>query len=315
MAAAAERYMKATYGFTLLELLCAMTIGLLLVIGSLDLYAGGAKALSAAEESAQLSEQARAALARIENDVQQAGYYALGGQGGDFRLLQAGVVTAPAAALRQTTTPVAAIGTAAQSCGDNFAVDLAVPLQGSDNRYAMGPNAVAACDARSGGARTGTDTLTIRRAATPLTTASAGRLQLLIDRLDSTHRYLLADGVLPSGTTLQPDLLELHDLQVRSYYIANDSDGRAGLPALRVKTLTSVSGAPAFTDTEVMIGIQDLQVEFLVAGGWFGPEALPANASVRAVRISLEARSQVTRVGEPRVVTWSRVVGIRNAHP
>lgn len=304
-----------TGGFTLLELLCSMALGVVIVAGALDLFAGGARALASGEEASQLSEQARAALASIEMDLQQAGYFGLTQQGADFRLLQSGDVTAalPATALRQSSAPITTLGAAVQSCGDNFALDLSRPLQASDNRYLLGPNQRAACAARGGGAVPGTDTLTIRRAATPTSAPAAGRLQLLIDRRDSTQRFIFADGLLPAGLTLQPALLEVHDLVLQSYYVANDSDGHVGLPALRVKTLTSVSGAPSFTDTEIMTGIQDLQVQFMVAGGWVGPEAVPINAAVRAVRLTLTARAQNAPGSEPRLLTWTRTVGIRNA--
>ncbi|HTP38860.1 MAG TPA: prepilin-type N-terminal cleavage/methylation domain-containing protein [Steroidobacteraceae bacterium] len=302
-------------GFTLLELLCAMALGVLIVGAALDLFAGGARALAAGEESSQLSEQARAALASMELDLQQAGFLGLTRQGADFRLLQQGdeSTALPATALRQGSTPVAAFGTAVQACGDNFALDLSLPVQAADDHYALGPHLKPACAARGGGAVAGTDTLTIRRAAAVTTSPAAGRVQLLIDRLDATRRFVFADGMLPAGSSLQPDLLEVHDLVLVAYYVAHDSDGHPGLPALRVKTLTSVSGTPAFTDTEIMTGIQDLQVQLLVAGGWVTPEALPTDATVRAVRLTLTARAQDAPGSEPRLLTWTRTVGIRNA--
>ena len=55
---------------------------------------------------------------------------------------------------------------------------------------------------------------------------------------------------------------EIHDLVVRTYYVAQSSVDHAHYPALRVKTLTSVSGKPAFTDSEVVQGVEDLQIQF-----------------------------------------------------
>ncbi len=55
---------------------------------------------------------------------------------------------------------------------------------------------------------------------------------------------------------------EVRDVEVRTYYVANNSVGRRGWPALRVKTLTESRGAAQFRDEEVLPGVEDLQVEF-----------------------------------------------------
>ena len=54
----------------------------------------------------------------------------------------------------------------------------------------------------------------------------------------------------------------MRDLEVRKYYIANDSVDRHHWPALRVKALTESRGAAQFRDEEVLPGVEDLQVEF-----------------------------------------------------
>src|SRR5262249_10266302 len=55
---------------------------------------------------------------------------------------------------------------------------------------------------------------------------------------------------------------EVHDLVVRSYYIAQDSVGRKDFPALRVKSLTRSGTSILFDEDEVMSGVEDLQVQF-----------------------------------------------------
>ncbi len=54
----------------------------------------------------------------------------------------------------------------------------------------------------------------------------------------------------------------VHNIVVRVYYVSRDSVGRPGFSSLRVKSLTRVNGEPAFTDEEVMPGIEDFQVQF-----------------------------------------------------
>ena len=61
---------------------------------------------------------------------------------------------------------------------------------------------------------------------------------------------------------------------MRSYYVSRDSVGNAGLPALRVKSLTSVGGAPQFVDTEVMPAVEDLQVQFGIDTGDYNSDGV-----------------------------------------
>lgn len=296
----------AARAFTLVELLVALALGTGIVAGALTLYARGRAALQAAEAAAQLGEQARYAFATLEADLQMAGYYGLTARGGDFRFLQGGDVAsaAPASALRQGGTALAGLNAAAQACGLQFAVDLAVPVQAANDHYAAGAAATSGCDAHSAAAAA-SDTLTIRRAAGAATTPEAGRLQLLVDRIAAARRFVLADGTLPAGSVLLADHLELHDLVTRFYYVASGSDGAPGVPALRVKTLSSVGGHPTFVDTEVISGIEDLQVEFRIDGGYVAPDALPAGASVRGVRLWLRVRAPSPETGFVDARTWS----------
>jgi type IV pilus assembly protein PilW len=324
-------------GFSLIELMVAMTIGLLALGALLSLISPVNRSLNLRESLAEMNERARTAMAVMETDVQLAGFYGLGSRGADYAYLSGGNIAAAAAPaqLRQTAAPLATLNAAAQSCGDNFAIDLAVPIQGDDNRFALGANRRAACAARAGGARVGADTLTLRRASTPAVLPDANRLQILTHRLDSQQRWLLRDGTLPAGLLLQPGLIELHDLNVRSFYVANDSVGASRVPALRVKELTRVAGRVDFTDTEVMPGIEDMQVEFLTSSGYYAPESLPATSVVLAARLWLLARAAdpetgytdtntyryagraaALSVGERRYrrTLFTRTIALRNAH-
>jgi type IV pilus assembly protein PilW len=297
--------LRATRAFTLVELLVALALSAGLVTTALTLYARGRAALQTAEAAAQLSEQARYAFATVEADLQMAGFYGLTAAGSDFRFLQGGNVAtaAPPSALRQGAAALPGLNTAAQACGPQFAVDLAVPLQAANNHYAAGAGATSACNARPA-AVSSSDTLTIRRAGSATAAAQPGRLQLLADRTERALRFVLADGTLPPGSPLLADNLELHDLVTRIYYVATDSDGAPGVPALRVKTLSSVSGRPAFIDTEVMSGIEDLQVEFRLDGGYVAPDALPAAAIVRGVRLWLRLRAARPEADYVDARTW-----------
>jgi hypothetical protein len=155
------------------------------------------------------------------------------------------------------------------ACGAALVTRLDVGIEATDGRYPL------PCAPSGGGVVAGTDHLTVRRASARVVAADVGRLQY--------------DGA-PGGA-------ERRDLLVRSYYVARAADGEAGAtrptPALRVKSLSSIAGRPTFIDTEVMPGVEDLQVEI----GWRGPAGElrfapepPAGAVAVAVRIWLLLR-------------------------
>lgn len=293
----AERPTRAA-GFSLPEVLVALALAGLLLVGLARLVATTSRTLALRDTDAEMRERARYALALLEPDVQMAGFYGLTARGGDFRWLQSGNAAAapPATELRQTAAPLVGVPAAAQACGSNYAVDLAVPVQADDGGFVLGPHRGAGCNP-SGGVRPGTDTVTLRRADTTLGAADPGRLQLLVDRSDERRRFLLSDGVLPAGLTVEPDRLEWHDLQLSIYYVSRDSVGAPGTPALRVKSLTRVSGRPALIDSEVMPGVEDLQVRLLTDSGIFDPGGLPLTARVRVVQVWLRVRAASTEPG------------------
>jgi hypothetical protein len=126
---------------------------------------------------------------------------------------------------------------------------------------------------------------------------------VLILRRASTRIALLSDGALQlQGSHADPALRELF---VRIYYIARAADGDARTPALRVKSLTAVAGEPAFVDTEVMPGVDELQIELL-------PDAV-APRSVR-VRLRIRPDAMDMRPGEtPPMLALDRRFNLRNA--
>ena len=83
-----------------------------------------------------------------------------------------------------------------------------------------------------------------------------------------------------TGGAATPAGTERRDLLLRVYYVARAADGDAATPALRVKSLSSIAGVPAFIDTEVMPGVEALQAELL-----------PAADAPRSVRITLTVRA------------------------
>ena len=265
---AARRYVAA---FALVELMIALVIGGLTVVVALEVFVRGRDMYRVGERVARLQEQGRTAFATIEPDVEMAGFYGFTQLAGTVRLVRGGnpdVVVAPAQLLRQFPAQAgdalpAAVGwlpSGAHSCGVNFAVDVSTTVQGSNNRFALGRAPVAACNPYQGRAAIGADTLTLRRVETQASSAEANRLQIYASRNTSrSAQYLFSDGKAPGPVD---ESHEVHNLVVRSYYIARDSVGQRDFPALRVKSLTRSGTGVVFDEDEVMVGVEDLQVQF-----------------------------------------------------
>ena len=227
-------------GFQLVELMIAMSLGLML-IGAFLAVLHHCQALFARHESvARLQDATRQALSVIVQDLEHAGFY--------------GFTSNPAVSL------VGPLPAGIDRCGRDFALDLASAVAAANNLYFTAADATdCAPTAVADGARDGADTLTVRHASLATSSALAGRLQIYGRRFESSSRVeLFADGHAPGPVDSDH---EIRDVEIRTYYIANSSVDRPEWPALRVKALTESRGAAQFRDEEVMPGVEDLQVE------------------------------------------------------
>lgn len=301
-------------GFSLLELLLSISLGLVLVATFLASVHRSRLSFTGSESQARLHEAARHALSVLVDDIEHAGFYG----GADPRrreLLRRGAVVAVTPELGQGTpdveiNAVSGLPAGAHDCGANFAVDLSRIVQSTDNRYGL----TCAPTASAGGVRPMTDTLTLRRASAVTSDPRAGRLQIWSAAVGSAVPLkIFADGQAPADGAG-----EVRDLEVRSYYVANDSVGRPGVPALRVKALTESRGEAQFRDEELMPGVEDLQVQIGVRTADDGrarvifvdPDTEAARlGSVIAVRLWLRVRSEVYEPGplDDRPLTYSNV--------
>jgi type IV pilus assembly protein PilW len=261
-------------GATLVELLISMTLMATLSAGGLAAYASVNSSYHAASVEQRLQQRAQYVLATLEPELQMAGYF--------------GGITP--ARLAEVDLP-----TGVRACGGELLTRLDVPLEGAT---ALPRD----CDAR-GGLRPGTQVLIVRRISAHTAPPHIGRAQWLLQTATRSGQ-LLWDGVIPTGTAAGA---ELRDLVVRAYYIARSADGDAATPALRMKSLTEVAGKPAFIDTEVMPGVEDLQIALQ-----------PAAGAPRSIRLSLQLRSDAAdlRASEaPRHLSVTRHFTVRNALP
>jgi type IV pilus assembly protein PilW len=264
--------LHAARGVTLVELLISLVIGAVLIAGAVYIYSQSRRSATVNDTQSRLQENVRYAMSQIEPDIQLAGYYGFSNRPDDFKFISGGststYITASKMQARAADTAIGGVGST-NDCGKNFAVNVIATIDGRNNGY----NLDCAPPAGTGGAQDNADMLTIRRASTPpadgLGKEKANRLQVLVSRLSPTNQYVFADGKLPTTPALKANQVQVRDLIVRTYYVSKNSTNPnvAGLPALRVKALADGPAFPDASDTEVMRGVEDFQVQFGIDTG------------------------------------------------
>lgn len=290
---AAARF--AALGFSLVELMVALAIGSIVIAGAVTVYVQGRNSYAVNDSLARLQENARYALSVIEPDLRMSSFWGLNQ---DPELIVARALQTEA------VSPVAP-GVPANACGNNFAVDLFNNVEGSEG-YTFGIGRTAACDAWPVGSvvPATTDTLTVRRASTTPVGALNGQVQVWTTR---TAGRIFSNGVAPGAVA---PIGQINDLIVNTYYVSPNSNGRAGIPSLRRKTLVGTRtpgvASPRFQDQEIVSGVEDLQVQFGidptgltgVATQFVDPDApLAVGTQIVAVRVWVLVRAETPEVG------------------
>jgi len=251
---------RSEAGLSLIELLVSLAIGSFLIIGAITMQSQTRKTFDVNEAQARLQDSGRYVLSVLEPDLQLAGLYGYSQDPGAVTYTYNGGVTS-SNNLRPTATAVSGLGAGLTVCGANFAVDVLGVVNVSNGTFPFS----GGCSAQGNGQVAGTDTLTMRHSGTASVTADASKLQLYSDRLAAQMNTTLFIGTAPEVAKVGER--EIRDMFIASYYIAKDADGHPGTPALRAKLLSSVGGAPAFVDQEIIRGVEDLQVQFGVDPG------------------------------------------------
>ncbi|MEX1994273.1 MAG: PilW family protein [Steroidobacteraceae bacterium] len=299
--------MNRAAGLTLVEVLVALMLALVVLTGSLVFVARGREAQRVGESLARLEEQIDAALVMLVEEIRVAGYLGLAPPA-------SAVVGASAAG----TVEHAGLEVGG-ACVSSLAHDLAVPVAAVDGAYEAAPGLPLGCRASPGGrAIPGSDVLILRHAAAEASRPEPGRLQL---ETNLRTARLAADGRGMLGADAR-----WHDLEVSVLYVSADSTGHGGWPSLRRKRL--VGGTrPAFQDEELVSGIADLQIEIglddpadadTAIDRWITPDAAPHAGVPRALRLQVEAQSDIAEPSQPggsRRKRVTRVVELRNSGP
>lgn len=246
-------------GLSMVELLVALAIGSFLIIGAVTLQSQSRRNFDVGEQQARLQESARFVIATIEPHLELAGVYGFTPDPSSVLWYNAGDLTS-SSLMRTAMARVPGLTAELAVCGNNFAVDVLMPVAATNGAYDL------ACPAQGGGAVVGTDLMVLRHSAPGAQDATVAKLQVYSERRapQTTTRLFLSDD--PPDVLLD-DQREVRDMVVQAYYISTNSQGRVGTPAMRVKRLTSIGGVAQFEDQELIRGVEDLQVQFGVDPG------------------------------------------------
>jgi type IV pilus assembly protein PilW len=231
-------------GLTLVELMVALAIGSFLMIGAIQIYTQSRQAFVINESIARVQETAQFAMDTIEADLRMASNW-----GRNSRALAVDG-RSTSADVNPNNLPLPG-----NSCGTNWALDLALPIDGVNNNYDLD------CPAE-GGSQFNSDVVTIRRASAMPVDATIdsygdGRLMIQSTRIQ---------GEIFEGVTIPDSFLaassSTHSLIVSSYYVSPTSSLISGVPTLRRHRLVGGGAVgPLIVDEEVAPGVENLQIQ------------------------------------------------------
>lgn len=286
------RFDRSMAGFSLVELMVSITLGLLILAGMLSVFANNSRSRDELQRAERQVENGRYAMKVLGDDIQLAGYWA------EFNIQVAGL-SIPTTLPDPCATSVTSLNSV-----------LTVPLQGYDNP-AVSPTCIGT------DVRPNTDIIVIRRVSTcvagPTTgtncdavVAGAPYFQASLCesgtelgaggtsafRLDTNTAHL--DRHLRDCATLANE----HRYLTHIYFVANNDLPGDGIPTLKRAEL----GAGGFTTiSSVADGVENLQINYLLDTNGDGtPDAVTADPS-----------SYNTCTGAACVVNWTNVVAVQ----
>jgi type IV pilus assembly protein PilW len=228
-------------GLTLIELMVALAIGSFLMVGAVKIYSQSRQAFVINESIARVQETAQFAMDTIEADLRMASNWGRNSRG----LAVEGRSIVGDADPTGLNLPANAL-----ACGADWALDLARPIDGDNDTYAL------PC-ATTGGAQPNSDVITVRRASVQAVPLEAGRLQIQSTRIQGK---LFTDGAMPGDYSVADSAT--HNLIVTSYYVSATSELIAGIPTLRRHRLVGGGvGGPTIVDEEVAPGVENIQLQ------------------------------------------------------
>jgi type IV pilus assembly protein PilW len=301
-------------GFSLIELMVAVTLGLVLILALASLLAQQSRSRAELDKSAAQVENGRYALSILQSDIQLGGFY------GQF----AGSIAVPGSLPNACETANVS----------NINASLALPLQGYSNVVGSSMPSELGCLAAAN-LVDGTDVLVIRRLqasdtlstiAQAATGTNAKRIYVqtnpsgrVTDRGENSGSFTLTkkDNATPA---------ELREYVERIYFVSPcnvfasgqttctaAADGGKPIPTLKRLELSVSGGATAFVLTPLVEGVENMQIDYGVDTEGVGGPAYPFIQAptltqwpnVVAANIFLLVRNPIETVGQTDAKTYN----------
>ncbi|MDT8281977.1 MAG: PilW family protein [Gammaproteobacteria bacterium] len=248
--------LKRSKGFSLVELMVAMAVGVLIVGGAFSLHSATRKTQMTNEAQMDMVADARFALEMISYDLRHAGMW--GGTNKDGLIDCKSTDAACVSTAGGDTPPGAAANDCATGTSPVWAFNLSTPVFASN---AANPYSASCIPDATEKYLAGTDVLEIRYADSnviPAAKLKAGQTYL---RSNFINGRLFIGSKEPVLESYDPDPLTLdHQLHVYAYYISDYTDAVGdGIPSLRRAALAN---GPAIQNQTLVSGVTDLQVQF-----------------------------------------------------
>jgi len=234
---------SAAAGLTLIELMVALAIGMFLMIGAITVFMQGRTTFRITENVSRLQENGRFILDTLEPDIRMASYWGLTNLGTSIDGRTGASAISPSASL--------------VTCGNNWTLDLARPVAGTNNTYSWG----CGVPAGTGTAMANADTLVVRHASEDPVLAGRSANSLYVQSNRAQRSQLFQGSALPGSPN--PTTSAPYRLIVNGYYVATNNTSSlstAGntVPSLRRRALVD----NLIRDEEIMAGVEDFQVQF-----------------------------------------------------
>ena len=286
---------KQSYGFSLVELMVAMVVGLIIVSGAFSLHSGSRKTQAVNEMQMDMVADARFAIDMIVYDLRHAGMW-----GGTNKGVYIDCKSSDALCSATSGGEIPAPLTIGGDCVPGWYSNLSRPVFATDHTAG---NPYPVCIPGGEAYLAGTDVLEIRYADSNITL----RADLQPDRVYVRSNFI--DGRIFAGAT-QPvigsydssNLTLNHELHAYAYYISDYTDDiNDGIPSLRRAALVNASDLENQT---LISGVSDLQVQFgedvdgdQLADRYVDPDDVADWSAVYAAKIWLVMRSDKPQKG------------------
>lgn len=297
-------------GVSLIELMVSLTIGLVILAGTLAVYSKARDIYSSNDAISRLQENARYALSIIESDLRMSNFWGLMSRSS---FIENSACSSSPSGIAVSGTCASTVTCPSGAVTTDWAFDTDNYVDGLNNVIAnvalKSATTTLSCNAKDGSGSdgstvAGSDVLVIRRASAALLAPTATPVAKTAYIASTRTSGEIFTGTVPTAYSslgvATPPRYEVRPFLTSVYYISQDSNSIAGFPSLHRKQLTAGSAGPQLTDQELLPGIEDLQVLF----GWdttgqdaradvyLPPGTKPGNGSVVAVQVCMVVRSE-----------------------